>query len=202
MTLTFPGWAGLLSSTSISDLRSQAMNADAVGMDLGGELSAPLAVRAQKRHISPFAMGLLGTPAVESMPAMAKAAAQPGTRSGGKLTQAQLDARAQQRTEDDELIREAQRVSVRLSMPWCGDMTSRCFGWRCICSAMNRTRRTSTRRPLSRRTATWGTSGLSAAFIRGFTGLSRIFAWISCDGERAAEKIRQLCWMPVAMRWT
>jgi RNA polymerase sigma-70 factor (ECF subfamily) len=42
------------------------------------------------------------------MPAMAKAAAQPGTRSG-KLTQAQLDARAQQRTEDDELIREAQK---------------------------------------------------------------------------------------------
>src|SRR5260370_21761960 len=85
------------------------MNADAVGMDLGGELSSPLAVVAQKRHISPFAMGLLGTRAVESMPAMAKAAAQPGTRNGGKLTQAQLDARAQQRTEDDELIREAQK---------------------------------------------------------------------------------------------
>src|SRR5258705_11944371 len=85
------------------------MNADAVGMDLGGELSAPLAAVAQKRHISPFAMGLLGTRAVESMPAMAKAAAQSGTRNGGKLTQAQLDARAQQRTEDDELIREAQK---------------------------------------------------------------------------------------------
>src|SRR5882672_5101907 len=86
-----------------------SMNADAVGMDLGGELSSPLAVVAQKRHISPFAMGLLGTRAVESMPAMAKAAAQPGTRNGGKLTQAQLDARAQQRTEDDELIRAAQK---------------------------------------------------------------------------------------------
>src|ERR1700743_3439706 len=85
------------------------MNADAVGMDLGGELSAPLAAVAQKRHISPFAMGLLGSRAVESMPAMAKAATQPGTRNGGKLTQAQLDARAQQRTEDDELIREAQK---------------------------------------------------------------------------------------------
>jgi RNA polymerase sigma-70 factor, ECF subfamily len=85
------------------------MNADAVGMDLGGELSAPLAAVAKKRHVSPFAMGLLGTRAVESMPAMAKAAAQPGTRGGGKLTQAQLDARAQQRTEDDELIREAQK---------------------------------------------------------------------------------------------
>ena len=78
------------------------MNADAVGMDLGGELSSPLAAVAQKRHISPFAMGLLGARAVESMPAMAKAAAQSGTRNGGKLTQAQLDARAQQRTEDDE----------------------------------------------------------------------------------------------------
>jgi RNA polymerase sigma-70 factor (ECF subfamily) len=85
------------------------MSVDAVGIDLGGELSAPLAVAAQKRRISPFAMGMLGTAAVESMPAMAKAAAQSGTRSGGKLTQAQLDARAQQRTEDDELIREAQK---------------------------------------------------------------------------------------------
>ena len=45
--------------------------------------------------------------AVESLPAMAKAVTQPGTR-GGKLTQAQIEARAQQRTEDDELIREAQ----------------------------------------------------------------------------------------------
>src|ERR1700721_2556939 len=85
------------------------MNSDAVGMDLGGELSSPLGAVAQKRHISPFAMGLLGNTAVESMPAMAKAATQSGTRNGGKLTQAQLDARAQQRTEDDELIREAQR---------------------------------------------------------------------------------------------
>ena len=39
---------------------------------------------------------------------MPKAAAQSG-RGSGKLTQAQIDARAQQRTEDDELIREAQR---------------------------------------------------------------------------------------------
>jgi RNA polymerase sigma-70 factor (ECF subfamily) len=45
--------------------------------------------------------------AVESLPAMAKAATQSGTR-GGKLTQAQIEARAQQRTEDDDLIREAQ----------------------------------------------------------------------------------------------
>ncbi|MGP8258410.1 MAG: RNA polymerase sigma factor [Acidobacteriaceae bacterium] len=43
---------------------------------------------------------------------MAKFAAQFGTstdRNGGKLTQAQLDARALQRTEDDDLIREAQQ---------------------------------------------------------------------------------------------
>jgi RNA polymerase sigma-70 factor (ECF subfamily) len=43
---------------------------------------------------------------------MAKPAAQLGTktdRNGGKLTQAQMAARALQRTEDDDLIREAQR---------------------------------------------------------------------------------------------
>jgi RNA polymerase sigma-70 factor (ECF subfamily) len=43
---------------------------------------------------------------------MAKPSAQYGTRTdrnGGKLTQEQLDARALQRTEDDDLIREAQR---------------------------------------------------------------------------------------------
>ena len=37
---------------------------------------------------------------------MAKAAAQTNSR-GSKLTQAQVEARAQQRSEDDELIREA-----------------------------------------------------------------------------------------------
>jgi RNA polymerase sigma-70 factor (ECF subfamily) len=48
--------------------------------------------------------------AIESSPAMVKAAQNElRARSGGKLTEAQLDARAQQRTEDDELIREAQR---------------------------------------------------------------------------------------------
>jgi RNA polymerase sigma-70 factor (ECF subfamily) len=47
--------------------------------------------------------------AIESSPAMPKAAAQSGRTTGGKLTQAQIDARALQRTEDDELIREAQR---------------------------------------------------------------------------------------------
>ena len=83
------------------------MSAEAVGIDLGGELS-PSAVNARGRRISPFAAGLLARTAVESMPEMAKAATQSGTRNGGKLTQAQMDARAQQRTEDDQLIREAQ----------------------------------------------------------------------------------------------
>ncbi len=45
--------------------------------------------------------------AVESLPAMSKAVTQSGTRSG-KLTPAQMEARAQQRLEDDDLIREAQ----------------------------------------------------------------------------------------------
>ncbi len=45
--------------------------------------------------------------AVESLPAMTKAVTQVGTR-GGKLTPAQIEARAQQRIEDDDLIREAQ----------------------------------------------------------------------------------------------
>jgi len=40
---------------------------------------------------------------------MPKAAAQSGQTSGRRLTQAQMEARAQQRSEDDELIREAQR---------------------------------------------------------------------------------------------
>ncbi|GAC1423563.1 MAG: RNA polymerase sigma factor RpoE [Acidobacteriaceae bacterium] len=47
--------------------------------------------------------------AIESSPAMAKAATQPGRTGSGKLTQAQIEARALQRTEDDELIRAAQR---------------------------------------------------------------------------------------------
>jgi len=85
------------------------MNAEAMGMNLGGEL-AQLSLDARgRRQPSPFAIGLRESVAVESLPAMAKAAAQPGARNGGKLTQAQIDARAQQRTEDDELIREAQK---------------------------------------------------------------------------------------------
>ena len=64
------------------------------------------------RHVSPFAQAFQvgqGGLAVESLPGMSKAATQTGTRNGGKLTQAQLEARALQRSEDDDLIREAQR---------------------------------------------------------------------------------------------
>jgi len=50
----------------------------------------------------------LGLATVESLPEMPKAVTHPGTR-GGKLTQAQIEQRAQQRSEDDDLIREAQR---------------------------------------------------------------------------------------------
>ncbi|GGA70440.1 hypothetical protein GCM10011507_22500 [Edaphobacter acidisoli] len=84
------------------------MNVDAVGMDLNGELRPPLPTGARGARPGPFAMGLLNRTGVESVPAMAKAATQSRTRNG-RLTQAQLDARAQQRTEDDELIRAAQK---------------------------------------------------------------------------------------------
>src|SRR5271168_4976739 len=104
------------------------MNAEALGITPRGEIvSSKSAVSraaggARGRHVSPFALAfqsgsatlanVLGATAgnapVESLPEMPKAAAQSGTR-GGKLTQAQMDARAQQRTEDDDLIREAQR---------------------------------------------------------------------------------------------
>ena len=84
------------------------MSVEAFGMNLSDELSSPLSAGHHGRRPSPFALGL-SRPAVESMPAMAKAATQPGTRNGGKLTQAQLEARAQQRIEDDELIRDAQK---------------------------------------------------------------------------------------------
>jgi RNA polymerase sigma-70 factor (ECF subfamily) len=101
------------------------INAEAAGMGLvnglgvtglsGGE-SAASRGGIRGRRPSPFALGLQATAAqaamasqaVESLPAMAKAAAQTSSR-GSKLTQAQVEARAQQRSEDDELIREAQR---------------------------------------------------------------------------------------------
>jgi len=103
------------------------MNADALSLDAGGKLATALPAvtgSARRRGATTFApaaqitalldatagscAATLGT--IESSPSMPKATAQPGTnRSGGKLTQAQLDARAQQRSEDDDLIREAQR---------------------------------------------------------------------------------------------
>lgn len=98
------------------------MNANAAGMNLinglGGELIASLGTSSvgtakasglRGRRPSPFALGLQAKAvAVESLPTMPKVVIQTGTRSG-KMTPAQLEARAQQRSEDDELIREAQR---------------------------------------------------------------------------------------------
>src|SRR5579862_7127165 len=89
------------------------MNAEALGLSLGnrlggGKVSPASSEAVRGRRPSPFALGLQASARVESLPAMAKTAAQTGVRSN-KLTQAQIDARAQQRTEDDELIREAQR---------------------------------------------------------------------------------------------
>jgi len=85
------------------------MSAEAMGMDAGGDLSA---ISAAVRRPSPFALGMLARAGgvadrLESSATMGKVVAQAGSR--GKLTQAQMDARAQQRTEDDDLIREAQR---------------------------------------------------------------------------------------------
>ncbi len=104
------------------------MNAEALGLTPDGEVSVEstaLSRLSRARRISPFALSMgAATPLsraalpatdgdlrVESLPEMPKAVAQSGARNrlGGKLTQAQMDARALQRTEDDELIREAQR---------------------------------------------------------------------------------------------
>jgi RNA polymerase sigma-70 factor (ECF subfamily) len=107
------------------------MNADALGLNPGGDLAPPLSpVNRRGRGVAAFTpatriSGLLATAAqlgatrsalaanapgtIESSPTMAKAVTQSGARNGGKLTQAQIEARALQRTEDDELIREAQR---------------------------------------------------------------------------------------------
>jgi RNA polymerase sigma-70 factor, ECF subfamily len=80
---------------------------EAMSINLGGELASPPSVPHRGRRPSPFALGLQSAGTVKSLPGMAKAASQTGTR--GKLTQEQLEARAQQRIEDDELIREAQK---------------------------------------------------------------------------------------------
>ncbi len=81
------------------------MGSEAFGIGVEGELSPVMA--ALRRPVISSIAANLGLGAVES-PVMAKAAVQTGTR-GGKLTPAQIEARAQQRVEDDELIREAQR---------------------------------------------------------------------------------------------
>ena len=107
------------------------MNADALSLETGSELAPALSAiagNARKRSVGTFNPALRTSAlldaavavgagargaieAVESSPTMPKAAAQSGSKTdknGGKLTQAQLDARALQRTEDDDLIREAQ----------------------------------------------------------------------------------------------
>ena len=104
------------------------MNAEALSLEAGGKLAPALSAiagGARGRSIDRLAAAarisaLLDAAtaayadapgAIESSPMMPKAAAQSGTktdRSGGRLTQAQMDARALQRTEDDDLIREAQ----------------------------------------------------------------------------------------------
>ncbi len=80
------------------------MGADVVGINNGGSGFSPWASR---RPVSPLGAATAQAAAVESLPGMAKAEARPGGRT--KLTQAQMDARAQQRLEDDDLIREAQK---------------------------------------------------------------------------------------------
>ena len=105
------------------------MDADALRLEAGGELTPVLSAivgNARKTSAAAFSpavrkstlldaaaiVGASARGAIESSPTMPKAATQPGAktdRAGTKLTQAQLDARAQQRTEDDDLIREAQR---------------------------------------------------------------------------------------------
>lgn len=105
------------------------MNADALGLEPGANLPPVLSAhpaRAKRRvsafspaHVSIGSAGLsallhanagASAPrAVESSSGMSKAATQSGRTGTGKLTQAQLEARAQQRSEDDELIRAAQR---------------------------------------------------------------------------------------------
>ena len=77
------------------------MGAEAVGIKAGETFLSGWA-RRQGRVRGPVA----ASAAVKSLPTMAKAAAPTGGRA--KLTPAQLEARAQQRAEDDELVREAQ----------------------------------------------------------------------------------------------
>ena len=83
------------------------MGAEAVRMSSAGELSPVFsAFTAARRVEAPARPG--SAAALESMPGMAKALTET-TRGRGRLTPAQMEARQQQRAEDDELIREAQR---------------------------------------------------------------------------------------------
>jgi RNA polymerase sigma-70 factor (ECF subfamily) len=91
---------------------SDRMSSDAIvlGQDsLSGTLQDGAGV--VRRRPSPFAMGLLETEgagmAVKSSAVMNNTATQPGARA--KLTAEQMEARLQQRAEDDELIRAAQK---------------------------------------------------------------------------------------------
>ncbi len=89
------------------------MSAEAIGMIAGGKLAQGYGIGNRGRGLVTSGVsvrgggGVGGTPAVDSLPAMAKQPTQTGARA--KLTPAQMEARAQQRAEDDELIREAQR---------------------------------------------------------------------------------------------
>ena len=111
------------------------MNADALSLEAGGELTPVLPVlpgTTRRPRGDSFAPAVPKSPllrslaaaadarallqgaavrsaAIKSSAVMPKAAAQSGQTGTRKLTQAQLEARAQQRSEDDDLIREAQR---------------------------------------------------------------------------------------------
>lgn len=80
------------------------MGADVLGINNGGSGFSPWSDR---RDIATLASAATHAVAVKSMPEMAKAIARPSGRA--RLTQAQMEARAQQRLEDDDLIREAQK---------------------------------------------------------------------------------------------
>ena len=99
------GASGQLSPV-LSTLANRARRANAIARAPSrkvGELMAAAVAAAPTR-------ARIASPGLESA-AMPKATVQPGirVRGGARLTQAQLEARAQQREEDDELIRAAQR---------------------------------------------------------------------------------------------
>jgi RNA polymerase sigma-70 factor (ECF subfamily) len=89
------------------------MGAEALGLGVEGELS-PVFATLRRTPLSVgngpgvLSIGAAGSFSGVESPLVAKAAAQTGAR-GAKLTPAQIEARAQQRVEDDDLIREAQK---------------------------------------------------------------------------------------------